>query len=98
MLEYNVLIDQDVVEAKTASGLYIPEEALERKKHQQTLGVIVKISPMAFSFDDWPMGVAKPRVGDRVAFAQHAGTFIKDAAGKEFRVVKDKDIVAVLDV
>jgi co-chaperonin GroES (HSP10) len=97
MLEYNVLIDQDVVEAKLASGLHIPEEVLERKKHQQTNGVIVGMSPMAFTFDDWPDREAKPRIGDRVAFAQHAGAFIKEG-GKEYRVVKDKDIVAVLDV
>ena len=95
-IEYNVLIDQDAVETKTKGGLIKPDEILERDKHGQTRGTIIAVSPMAFSFDDWPDGVAKPQPGDKVAIAKHSGVFITGNDGKEYRVVKDKDIVAVI--
>jgi co-chaperonin GroES (HSP10) len=95
-IEYNVIIDQNPVEEKTSGGLIKPSETTEREKHLQTRGVIVAVSPMAFAFDDWPDGQEKPKPGDHVAFAQHAGAFIKGSDGREYRVVKDKDVVAVI--
>lgn len=96
-LEYNVLISQDIVEEKTAAGLWKPQDTLERDKHAQTLGTLVDVSPMAFTFDDWPDGEPRPQPGQRVVFARHAGTFVTGKDGKEYRVVKDKDVVGVME-
>lgn len=96
VIEYNVLLRQDGTETKTKGGIILSDDVLERKKHQETRGTIVAVSPMAFQFDDWPDGVEKPKPGDRVAFAMHAGTFIKGEDGEEYRVVKDRDVVAVI--
>ena len=95
-IEYNVLLKQDAVDQKTKGGLIKPDEVLDRDKHGQTRGTIVAVSPMAFTFDDWPHGVEKPKPGDKVAIAKHAGTFLTGNDGEEYRVVKDKDIVAVI--
>lgn len=95
MLEFNVLIDQDAVTEKTTGGLFLAAETQERDKHSQTWGTIVDMSPMCFNADIWPPREAKPAKGDRVYFAKHAGSFVT-IDGKEFRVVKDKDIVAVV--
>lgn len=95
-IEFNVLVRQEAVPTKTKGGLMKPDEIIEREKHAQTRGVIVAVSPMAFAFDDWPAGEPKPKPGDKVAFARHAGTFIDGEDGVEYRVVKDKDIVAVM--
>lgn len=95
-VEYNCLIYQDPVETKTRGGLIKPDELIERDKHAQTRGTLVAVSPMAFAFDDWPDGLDKPQPGQRVVFARHAGTFTEGLDGKEYRVVKDRDIVAVL--
>lgn len=95
MVEYNVLVDPDPVHEKTKGGLYIADETREKHKHGQMFGTLVALSPMAFAFDDWPDGVEKPKEGDRVMFAKHAGTFA-DLDGHEYRVIKDRDIVAVL--
>ncbi len=92
MTEYNVLIDQDVTQEKLGS-IFLPQDRQEKDKHQQTKGVIVLMGAKAF--EDIETEATKPRVGDRVLFAQHAGTFYRDG-DKEFRIVKDKDIVAVL--
>lgn len=96
-VEYNVLIKQDEIEEKTAGGLYLSGETQERNKHAQVRGVIVAVSPMAFSFDDWPPGEPKPRPGQSVVFAKHTGTFVDGMDGVEYRVVKDRDVVAVID-
>ncbi len=95
-IEYNVLVKQDDIEEKTSGGLYLPDDQQERDKHSATQGVIVAASPMAFAFDDWPADKPKPQAGQRIVFARHAGTFVKGEDGKEYRVVKDKDVVATM--
>lgn len=95
-VEFNVLLKQDEVSNK--QGLvYLPDDEVERRKHAQTRGVIVAIAPLAFNEDVWPGGMERPKPGQKVAFARHAGTFIEGCDGEEYRVVKDKDIVAVID-
>ena len=95
-VEFNILIKQDVVADKTKFGLLKPDEIVEREKHGQTRGVIVAVSPLAFNEDIWPIGMNRPSPGQRIAFARHAGTFITGEDGAEYRVVKDKDVVAVI--
>ena len=56
---------------------------------------IVAVSPMAFAFDDWPQDEPTPKPGDRIVFARHAGTFVTGKDDEQYRVVKDKDVVAV---
>lgn len=95
-VEYNVLVKQKAVEEKTAGGLLITDEMQSQSRHGETRGKLVAASPMAFNFEDWPDGISKPEVGQEVIFARHAGTFVEGADGEEYRVVKDKDIVAVM--
>lgn len=96
-VEYNVLVKQDDVSAKTKGGLYVPEEVLEREKHAQTRGVIVAVSDLAFDAAIWPEGKDKPKPGQRIAFAKHSGTFVTGVDGAEYRVIKDKDVVAMIE-
>lgn len=95
-IEYNVVVRPDVVEAKTKGGLYLSDEVVERDQSGMTRGTLVAVSPMAFTFDDWPDGMAKPEVGQRVAFVRYAGTLVPGADGEDYRVMKDKDVLAVL--
>jgi len=95
-VEFNVLVKQDGTEGRTKLGLIKPDEVIEREKHGQTQGVLVALSPLAFNADIWPPDMPRPEPGTRVAFARHAGTFVTGNDGEEYRVVKDKDIVAVM--
>lgn len=95
-VEFNVLVKQDDVSNKTPGGLMKPDELVDREKHSQTRGVIVAMSPLAFNDDIWPGGMEKPQPGAKVAFARMSGTFIDGIDGKEYRVIKDKDVVAVI--
>jgi co-chaperonin GroES (HSP10) len=95
-VEFNVIVRQDDTEAKTKLGLIKPDDVVEREKHGQTQGVLVALSPLAFNADIWPADMARPEPGVRVVFARHAGIFVNGLDGVEYRVVKDKDIVAVM--
>lgn len=95
-VEYNVLLKQDAIQEKTDGGLYLGTETQEQERHGQTRGVIIALSPMAFAFDDWPEGEPKPGVGQKVVFARHSGTFVTGSDDEEYRMVKDRDIVGVL--
>ena len=93
--EFNVVLKQDPTEEKTRGGVILTADIQERGKHMATRGTIVALAPLAFNADIWPEDRERPKPGDRVVFAQHAGMFLKED-GEEYRVVKDRDIVAVL--
>lgn len=96
MMEFNVAVRPDPVEEKTKGGLILASQTQEHQKHAGQRGTLSHVSPMAFNADIWPAGEPKPQAGDRVVFARHAGMFLEEE-GVEYRVMKDKDIVAVID-
>ena len=91
--EYNVVIRMDPVPDKVGS-LYLPETKKERDELAMDEGTLVAVSPLAFSYADWPEQ-DQPKVGDRVLFAQYAGR-LWERGGVKYRLIKDKDIVAVV--
>jgi chaperonin GroES len=93
--EYKVLISAKTIEEKTAGGIIIPDTSKERQQFAQMEGVLVAVSPLAFTYDDWKEA-QPPQVGDRVLFAKYAGAEIKGKDGKDYRLCKDKDVAAVL--
>ena len=96
--EYNVLIEPKKVDDMSKGGIIIPDTSKERDQFAQTEGVLVAISPLTFTYaSEVEWGVAdKPKPGDRVLFAKYSGTTVKGSDGKDYRLVKDKDITAVL--
>lgn len=95
-MEFNVVVEMDPVEEKTAGGIFLPASKTERDELATEEGALVALSPHAFTYADWPQGEAPPAVGDRVLIARYAGAIHK-RGGKTFRILKDKDIVAVIE-
>lgn len=93
--EYNVIIRMDRVSDKVGS-IFIPEAKKERDELSCDEGTLDAVSPHAFTYADWPEGARQPRVGDRVLFAQYSGRIWKQG-DETFRILKDKDIVAVIE-
>jgi co-chaperonin GroES (HSP10) len=98
--EYSVLIDPLQVEEKIGS-IYIPDQSKDREKFAQTKGRIVARSPLAFSYaepEDWDKYDAKkPDAGDLVLYAKYAGVTVKGKDGREYQLIKDKDICALIE-
>lgn len=95
-LEYNVVIRMDPVEEKTASGLYIPQTKVDRDELSADEGTIVAMSPLAFSYADWPKEARLPQVGDRILMAQFDGRIWKRGENT-YRLIKDKSVIAVIE-
>ena len=98
-LEYKVLVrpDQDAghIELKGGFKLLKPDETRERDQHASMQGVVAAISPLAFTYEEWPEGATIPAVGDRVVFARYSGVTITGNDGVEYRAMNDKDIIAL---
>jgi chaperonin GroES len=88
------------VEEKTAGGIIVPELARARMQQASMEGIIVHIAPLAFTYERWPESVdgeGPPKIGDRVVFAKFSGIDRKGKDGVDYRIIKDKDIAAVLE-
>ena len=81
-------VEQD---EQTASGIFLPETAKE--KPQQ--GEVIAAGPGARNEkgDRVAMEVA---VGDRVLYARYSGTTVK-LNGKEYLILKETDILAIVE-
>ncbi len=95
-LEFNVVVRLDKAEEKTAGGIYLPPSKQDRDTFECEEGDLVAVSPLAFSYADWPEDARLPQIGDRVLIARFAGV-LRERGGRDFRIVKDKDIVAVIE-
>jgi co-chaperonin GroES (HSP10) len=60
------------------------------------VGRIIAQSPLAYSYEKWPDETLKPQAGQLVWFARYAGAPFEGLDGREYRIVKDKDIGAVI--
>lgn len=98
-IEYKVLIrpnvEDGVIKLKGGFQLIKPDETKERDQHATMEGMIVRMSPLAFGYEQWPAGSRKPEVGDAVVFARYSGLNITGKDGVEYRLMNDKDVVAV---
>ena len=77
-----VLIQADVAEEVTSSGLYIPDTAKE--KPQQ--GTVVAVGPGK---------VENGTTGDKVLYGKYAGTEVT-IDGEEYLIMRESDIVGIL--
>ncbi|CAG7922303.1 unnamed protein product [Penicillium olsonii] len=83
-----VLVQRIKPEAKTASGIFLPEAAVKEQNEAQVLAV----GPGLFDKDGkrLPMGVA---AGDKVLIPQFGGNAIK-VGEEEYTLFRDHDILA----
>lgn len=97
-VEYNVVIAPEVVETKTTGGLYLPDSVKETNELAQVRGLLVAVSPLAFNFDAWPEAEMhkRPKPGDHVIYGKYTGILIKGDDGREYRLVNDKSVAAVV--
>lgn len=98
--EFKCLIDPKPVEKKIGS-IIIPEATQDSEKYAQIEGRVVAASPLAFSYaskEEWEAaGAEKPKPGDVVLHAKYAGVRTKGKDGREYLIVNDKDITAIIE-
>lgn len=99
--EYKVLVDPEPVKAVSKGGIIIPDATKDSEKYAQIKGRIVARSPLAFTFAtqaEWDAaGAAKPAPGDVILYAKYAGVHVKGKDGKDYLLINDKDITALIE-
>ena len=87
-----VVVEPVEQEEKTASGIILPETAKEKPQE----GKIIAVGAGRRDEDGErvPMDV---QVGDRVLYAKYAGTEIKLAPDKKVLILKESDILAIVE-
>ena len=85
-----VVVETVTVEEKTKSGFYLPSSAQEKP---QTC-VVVAVGPGGLV--DGKEVKMQVSVGDKVLCSKDAGTDFK-VDGKEFTIIKQSDILAIVD-
>jgi chaperonin GroES len=95
-LKLRPLADRLVVEPTeredvTASGIYVPETAMEKPQE----GTVVAAGPGRRDEDGKyiPMDV---QVGDRVLYARYGGSEVK-LEDKKYLILKESDVLAILE-
>ena len=95
-MEFNVVVEMDPTETTTKGGIILVQTITDREKLATEEGTLVALSPHAFTYAEWPADETPPAVGDRVLIARYAGA-IHERCERTFRILKDKDIVAVIE-
>ncbi|GAA0482765.1 co-chaperone GroES [Alkalibacterium sp. s-m-22] len=86
-----VLLEVKKEEEKTASGLVLPDSAKEKPQS----AVVVAVGDGKL-LDNGSRADVSVSVGDQVIFEKYAGSEIK-YEGTDYLVVKDTDIIAIVD-
>ena len=90
-LHDRVIVKRIESETKTASGIYIPDNAAEKPDQ----GEVLAVGPGKKN----DQGVVSPlnvKVGDRVLFGKYSGQTVK-INGDELLVMKEDDLFAVVE-
>jgi len=85
-----IVVEPSEGEAKTASGIILPETAKEKPQE----GVVVAAGPGR----RLESGEREPRdvkVGDKVLYAKYGGTEVK-IGGKTFLILREDDVLAIV--
>ncbi|MCB9227156.1 MAG: co-chaperone GroES [Chitinophagales bacterium] len=81
-----VVVEPVAAEAKTASGIIIPDSAKEKPQK----GKVVSVSE-----EDEKMMKPKVKTGDIVLYGKYSGTEIS-VEGKDYLIMRESDILAIV--
>ena len=91
-LQDRIIVERIEEETKTAGGIIIPDTVSKEKPQE---GKVIAVGKGKTTEDGKVLPV-DVKVGDRVLFGKYAGTEIK-VDGEEFLVMREDDIVAVIE-
>jgi len=99
-LGFKVLIRIQEMEEKTEGGIIIPDIIKEKEDAASQVATIVDYGSAAFTIGvgdlpkEWDV---VPKVGAKVILNRYAGITIEGKDKKEYRLINDKEILAILN-
>ncbi len=91
-LHDKLLVRRDEAQAKTASGIILPEKAKDTPK----TGVVEAVGTGTLNTETGELVPLTVKKGDRVLFSSYAGTEIK-IDDKDVLVMSEDEILAIID-
>lgn len=91
-LDLVALVLPDEVQDKTAGGVFLPDQAKVKLEHATLKCTFIAAGGAAFQ--GWSEA---PRPGQRVVIEQYAGRFVDGSDGRKYRLVRNEDILAILE-
>ena len=93
---YKLLIAIPEISEKTDGGVFMPDSLKSAEETATIIGFVLKVGNEAYKDEDkFPSGPYCTE-GDFVIFRSYSGTRFK-IAGKEFRIINDDTVEAVVD-
>ena len=93
---YKILIGVPEVSDKTEGGVFMPDGLKSAEETASIIGFVMNLGPDAYAYKDkFPNGPYCGE-GDFVIFRSYSGTRFK-IHGKEFRLINDDTVEAVVD-
>ncbi|MCI4436272.1 MAG: hypothetical protein JHC33_05605 [Ignisphaera sp.] len=89
---HRILVLPAETERKTSSGLIMIEKVAMMEEMAQTQGTIVSMGDTCFEDEVSPWC----KEGDFVMFGKYAGVVYQGQDEKQYRILNDKDVVAVI--
>ena len=87
-----ILIKPFVIEEKSAGGIVLASETVDKEAMAQIQAVVIKLGPEAYQGrTPWC------KEGDKVLFAKYTGLLYKGEDGNDYRIVRDTDVIAVIN-
>ena len=94
---WRVLVMPYQGKAKTASGLYIPDEVRERESVATVVAYVMKLGPLAYKDTDKFGAGGEPwcKEGQWVCIGRYSGSRFKIDGG-EVRIINDDEVIATI--
>jgi len=89
-LNDRIVVQPSEAETRTASGLVLPDSALEKPQK----GVVLAVGP-GKKLDNGTLVVPDVAVGDTVLYGKYSGTEVQ-VGGKEYVILRAEDVLGVL--
>ncbi len=86
-----VVIEHVEQQEKSAGGVFLPDTAKEKPQE----GIVAAVGTGRVS-DDGKTIAMNVKVGDRVIYSKYSGSEVK-VEGKEYLIVSEKDVLAIVD-
>lgn len=94
-LDVRVLVLPDPIAEKVGS-IIMPDAQKERDKFAQMKGTLIAIGDNAWAEAKHNSTFIPPVVGDRVLISKYGGVLVTGDDGKEYRIMNDEDVTAIL--
>jgi chaperonin GroES len=87
-----IVVRREEAEEKTAGGIVLPDNAKNKPQHGTVLAV-----GTGKMLKDGKRRAPQVKVGDRIIFTTWAGDEYKDREGQQILIMREEDILAVVD-